>query len=128
MNAIPMRDGTAVAQHYLQQAMALRQELLTAVNAIALNSLTDFEQSLWQQEMLSSGMRRDLQLLRNLHLHPSLLEELRSANTSLQQVSRAYEGLIGQVSQSAALLRGVCTLYGQTPSATPNKQQLYCEA
>ena len=128
MNALPLRDGTAVAQHYVQQATALRQELLTAVIAIAQNSLSGFEQSLWQQEMLSSGMRRNVQLLRHLHLQPSLLEELRSANTALQQVSQAYQGLIGQVSQSAALLRGVCTLYGQAPLATPNKQQLYCEA
>ena len=30
MNPLSMRDGTAVAQHYLQQASALRLELLTA--------------------------------------------------------------------------------------------------
>lgn len=129
MTPLTERDGTAAAQHYLQQAAALRLELLTAMDAIGRNSLPDFEQSLWQQEMLSTGMRRNLQLLRVLHIQPSLLAKLRSVNASLQQVSRTYQGLIGQASQSANLLRGVCTLYGQTTSPTPGTQQLlHCEA
>ncbi len=129
MNPRTMRDGTAVAQHYLQQASALRLQLLTAMDAIGRNSLPEFEQSLWQQEMLSTGMHRTLQLLRTLHVQPSLLAELRSTNASLQQVSRTYQGLIGQASQSANLLRGVCTLYGQAPSPPSSKQQLlHCEA
>lgn len=128
MNSFSMHDGTAVAQQYLKQAAALKLELLAAMDAIAKNSLPDFEQSLWQQEMLSGGMRRSLQLLRNLHLQPALLAELRSANASLQQLSRTYQGLIGQASQSAALLSGVCTLYGQAPSPAHNKQPLCCEA
>ncbi len=128
MSSLPTHDGAAVAQHYLQQATALRKELLTAVDAIAQNSLPEFEQSLWRQEMLSSGMRRNLQLLRNLYLQTPLLEQMRSANASLQQVSRTYQGLLSQVSQSAALLRGVCTLYGQAPSPAHHQQQLYCEA
>ena len=129
MNPRTMRDGTAVAQQYLQQASALRLQLLTAMDAIGRNSLPEFEQSLWQQEMLSTGMRRILQLLRTLHVQPSLLAELRSANASLQRLSHTYQGLIGQASQSATLLRGVCTLYGQAPSPTSSKQQLlHCEA
>lgn len=128
MTPFSMHDGTVVAQQYLQQVTALRLQLLTAMDAIANNSLPDFEQSLWQQEMLSSGMRRSLQLLRTLHLHPSLLAELRSANASLQQLSRTYQGLIGQASQSANLLLGVCTLYGQAPSPAHKQQPLCCEA
>lgn len=129
MIASSTQDGTTTAQLYLQHATALRQELLKAIDAIARNSLPDFEQSLWQQEMLSSGMRRSLHLLRSLHIQPLLLHELRSANADLQQVSRTYQGLIGQSSQSASLLRGLCALYAQAPSSTKNKQQsLYCEA
>lgn len=128
MNSSSMRDGTAIAQQYLKQATALRLQLLAAMDAIAHNSLPDFEQSLWQQEMLSSGMRRSLQLMQHLYLQPSLLSELRSANASLQQLSRTYQGLIGQASQSAALLRGVCTLYGQATSPAHNQQPLCCEA
>lgn len=128
MSPLSMHDGTAVAQQYLQQATCLRLQLLTAMDAIANNSLPDFEQSLWQQEMLSTGMRRSLQLLRNLHLQPSLLAELRSANVALQQLGRTYQGLIGQAGQSAALLRGVCSLYVQAPLPEHNKQPLCCEA
>lgn len=124
-----MRDGTAIAQQYLQQAHALKQELQAAMDAIAQNSLPDFEQSLWRQEMLATGMHRSLLLLRHHHVVPAQLAELRTANAALQLVSRTYGTLIHQAGQSASLFSGLCTLYGQNSIPAAGKQpNLYCEA
>ncbi|MGI4756693.1 MAG: hypothetical protein ACRYGF_07585 [Janthinobacterium lividum] len=126
----PSYDAVTVGQQCLQQIEALQQQLQAGMDAIARNSLHDFEQSLWQQEMLTNGMRRSLALLSTLAVDAPLLQRVRQASASLQHTSRSYQKLVDQSSRSATVLHDLCSLYQHAPvQAEATKQQaLSCEA
>lgn len=122
-------QNNTAAQLCLQQFGMLQLELETAIDALSRNALTDFEHSLWQQEMLSTGLRRSLALLGIAPIDQKLRAELRSAAAALQKISRTYQAVIEQGGRSAALLHGVCSLHQAGPQHTTHTQQaLSCEA
>lgn len=123
-------DAVTIGQECLQQMEALRHEIETAIDAVAQNSLPDFEHSLWQQEMLSVGLRRSLSTLAVLPVDAALLTRVRQADALLRQTARGYQRLVEQSSQSGAVLRDLCSLYQHAPvSVTSTRQQtLSCEA
>lgn len=122
-------DSSVVALEYLQHVEAMQHQLQVATEAIMRNSLPDFEQSLWQQEMLTTCMRRNLAVLRGAPLDAALLRQLQAAVAALHRATCMYQGLIGQCSHTASLLRSLCTLHGQaTPSTSGRLQTLCCEA
>lgn len=104
-----------LAQQCLQQYQALQQEMDTAMSAIARNALSEFEHSLWQQEMLSTGLRRTLFLVTCASIDPVTRSQLQIAGAALQQKSQSYKALVEQSAQAAALLQGVCSLYQTAP-------------
>lgn len=113
----------------LQQYQDLHAELDAAIDAIARNALADFEHSLWQQEMLSTNLRRSLFLLANTAIAPELRRDLTAAGEALRQKAQVYKALVDRAEGTAKLLGGVCSLYQLAPSSSlETRPMLSCEA
>jgi hypothetical protein len=114
----------------LQHLEALQREVKIAVSAIAHNSLPEFEQSLWRQEMLCAGLKRLLLAVRRSTREIDDLGRLQAAGGRLRTLNRTYEGLVRRATQSAAQLRGLCQLYTNVPAPQmrPATTSLSCEA
>jgi hypothetical protein len=99
---------------YLETAHSLVQELERAMQAISCNGLSDLEESLAEQEVLTvrlRSLRRQLWVFNDTQpacLRPALERELPSdlvsADAELQAANRVYEAVLGHSSHSAALM------------------------
>jgi hypothetical protein len=97
---------------YLETAHSLVHELERAMLAISCNGLSDLEESLAEQEVLTvrlRSIRRQLWVFNDTQpacLRPALDRELPSdlvtAHAELQAVNRVYEAVLGHSSHSAA--------------------------
>lgn len=123
------RGKEATAEWWLKQLADLERELEIATDAIARNSLAEFEQSLWRQEMLCSGLKRSMQSLRRAGLDSQPLKALRASARSVWTANRSYAVLIARTRQSAAVLQDLCGLYRHLPSRRLSLEPtLSCEA
>lgn len=104
-------DAVSVGQLCLQQMEALHSELEVATDAIARNCLADFEQSLWQQEMLSTSLRRNLAVLNTFRVDDALRIRVRSAGARLQQAGNIYQRLVERSSRFSIVLQDLGNLY-----------------
>ncbi|MGI4854678.1 MAG: hypothetical protein ACRYF4_11615 [Janthinobacterium lividum] len=122
-------DAVSVGQLCLQQIEALRGELEAATDAIARNCLADFERSLWQQEMLSTNLRRNLAVLDTFRIDAALRTRVQTAGFHLQQAGQTYQRLVEQSSRFATVLQDLGMLYQHGPgTAVSTHPQLSCEA
>jgi hypothetical protein len=114
----------------LQNVKDLQDELQAAISAVARNSLSDLELSLWRQEMLCAGLKRSLFVLRRSAPGKELLRRLRGESVSLQHMNRSYESLVQQSSRSMSLLQDLCSLYTNAPVPAIDHalSSLSCEA
>jgi hypothetical protein len=114
----------------LRRLAELHSEMKAAIAAIASNSLSDLEHSLWRQEMICAGLKRSIFTLRRSALSAETLGNLRDVSHSLRELNRSYESLVQQSNRSAALLLDLCRLYTHVPApvhgTAPNS--LSCEA
>ena len=94
----------------LEYIEGLRHELQSAMEAVARDSLTDLECSLWRQEMLSVGAKRHIVRLSTLG---DLVSHRRvcAAVGALAQVNRTYEEVVKQGNRTVSLMQGLCSLY-----------------
>ncbi len=101
-------------REYLGTAQAIVRELERAMLAICCNGLSDLEESLAEQEVLTvrlRSLRRQLWVFNDTQpacLRPALDNELPTelvtAQAELQAVNRVYEAVLGHSSHSAALM------------------------
>jgi hypothetical protein len=99
---------------YLETAHSLARELERAMVAISSNELSDLEESLVEQEVLTvrlRSIRRQLWIFNATDTQPARLRlaldrelpsDLVNAHAELQAVNRVYEAVLGHSSHSAA--------------------------
>ncbi len=107
-------DRDRRTRDYLETAHSLVRELERAILAISCNGLSDLEESLAEQEVLTvrlRSLRRQLWVFNDTQpacLHPAAEKELPSdvvaAHAELQAVNQVYEAVLGHSSHSAALM------------------------
>jgi len=117
MNAIavtPVPDPTLRA---LEQISDMSRQVEVAIAAVARNSLVDFENSLWHQEMLCETLKRSVVMLRDSVQNDEAKALLSQALTELFKLNRTYESLVLQSSHTAAVLHDLCGRYSGTMPA-----------
>jgi len=133
--ALITREMQSTGAVYLRQMDELRDEIQSAMLAIAGNSLTVLEGSLWRQEVLCTSLKHLARTFGPDDLAGPLTARIRETSLALQELNRTYAQLVQQSSQSADLLYRLCRSYkDQTtsshsplrPSATA--QTWSCEA
>jgi hypothetical protein len=114
--AVPSRDQLAAT--YLQQLHALAFEISVAMDAIAANALTSFQESVAKQEMLcgvlanmantiSERVRSSEQPL--LVLSDSSVErKIRGTSGTIRELNLQYAALLKHSGRSIALLLSLC--------------------
>ena len=117
--ALSTHEMQSTGAAYLRQMDDLRDEIQSAMRAIAGNSLSVLEGSLWRQEVLCTSLRHLARTLGPDALSGPLTARLRDTSLALQELNRTYALLIQQSSQSADLLYRLCRGYRDQTSATP---------
>ncbi len=109
---------------YLHQVDELRNEIQSAMLAIAGNSLSVLEGSLWRQEVLCTSLKHLSHTFAPEDLHGPLTARIREASLALNELNRAYSLLIQQSSQSADLLYRLCCGYKEQTSSSTSSPRL----
>ena len=106
MIAAGSQNSNREVTEYLQTLRSLVCELKTALHAISQNALSDFEESVADQAVLSSRLAI---LAGNLsipqtHMDNDLKRQIRVAAEELQQVNRGYAALLQYSSHSGTMM------------------------
>ena len=103
----------------------LRKEIDIAMKSIAHNALSDFEMSLWRQEMLCAWLKRKIQGIGTSTSEQDTRSCLHDSTNALKDQLQSYEVLIRQCTRSAAVLSRVCRLHqtisGNTIRTNPQR-------
>ena len=107
-------DRQQQAREYLETARALVSELERAMLAISCNELSDLEESVAEQEILTDRLKtlqRQFRVRNDIHpalvqsqLDRKLAEEVVFACAELQGLTRVYEAVLRHSSHSASLM------------------------
>ncbi len=117
-----------LAASYLQQLQALAFEISVAMDAIARNAITNFQESVSKQEMLCAvlanlantiaapaGSPRQLPLGQGDN---SVAQKIRATTTAIRDLNLQYAALLKHSGRSIALLVSLCKTHtGQTEEA-----------
>ena len=123
------QDRESKAAEYLQALRSMTGELERAMQAIARNALSDFEESIDHQQVLSARLARladDLSVsLQTQHaiarasMDEDMTRQIRSAGDTLQQLNRRYAALLQHSSRSVALMTSFfSSFHGQFQEAS----------
>ena len=114
--AVPPRDQLAAT--YLQQLQALAFEISVAMDAIAANALTSFQESVAKQEMLCSVLANMANTISErfrsseqplLVLSDSSVErKIRSTSGAIRELNLQYAALLRHSGRSIAILASLC--------------------
>jgi hypothetical protein len=129
MNIAGIQDRDMKATEYLQTLRSLTHELEKAMQAIAHNALSELEDSIDSQRMLSARMSEladDLcvPLQANATISQACLDEemkqqIRSASQTLQGLNQRYAALLKHSSRSVALMASLFSSFqGQFQEAS----------
>lgn len=141
MIAADVQSGTTGAGEHLELLHALGRELERAMQAIANNNLPELEDSVAQQQSLSGRLSELADLLRapagagnadRAAVGGTLGQQIRSAQTRLQQLNLRYSILLHHSSRSVALMASLLNSFrGQiqeAPGARLKHQTWSCRA
>jgi hypothetical protein len=118
MNAASAVSAPDPTSRALEQISDMSRQVEVAIAAVARNSLVDFENSLWHQEMLCETLKRSVVLLRDSVQNDEARARLSEALGALFKLNRTYESLMLQSSHTAAVLHDLCARYsGVVPIA-----------
>jgi hypothetical protein len=123
------QDRESKAAEYLQALRSMTGELERAMQAIARNALTDFEESIDSQQVLSARLARladDLSVslqtqpaIARASMDEDMTRQIRSAGDTLQQLNRRYAALLQHSSRSVALMTSFfSSFHGQFQEAS----------
>ena len=108
------QDRELKAAEYLQALRSMTCELERAMQAIAHNALSDFEESIDNQQVLSARLARladDLSAplqtqsaIVRAPMDEDMTRQIRSAGDTLQRLNRSYAALLQHSSRSVALM------------------------
>jgi len=139
MTAIDVaQDRDLKAAEYLQSLRSMTRELERAMQAIAGNALTDFEESIDKQQLLSArlaGLADDLCVpleaqsnIARASIDEDMLRQIRAADDTLQSLNRRYAALLQHSSRSIALMASLFSSFQgqiQEDSGSRLKQQTW---
>jgi hypothetical protein len=123
------QDRESKAAEYLQALRSMTGELERAMQAIARNALSDFEESIDNQQVLSARLARladDLSVslqsqpaIARATMDEDMTRQIRSAGDTLQQLNRRYAALLQHSSRSVALMTSFfSSFHGQFQEAS----------
>jgi hypothetical protein len=119
MNDKELQDHDQLAATYLQQLQALAFEISVAMDAIARNAITSFQESVAKQEMLCAVLANlantigapvgsPEQLLPLGLSDNSVARKIRATTTAIQDLNLQYAALLKHSGRSIALLVSLC--------------------
>jgi hypothetical protein len=134
MITVGPHDSNGEATQYLQTLCSLVCEVKTALHAISQNALSDFEESVADQAVLSSRLAilagnlsasRDGNLsIPQTHMDDDLKRQIRVAAEELQQLNRGYAALLQYSSHSGTMMASlVASFNGQFQEASGSGSQ-----
>ena len=129
MTAVVTQDRNRQATEYLQILLSLTSELELALHAISRNALSDFEESVADQEVLSAGLimlAAELSSARipdpaafQAGIDSDLRCQIREAADNLQALNRSYAALLQHSNHSVALMSSLVSSFkGQFQEAS----------
>lgn len=95
----------------IEVAKELESELLRADSAISLNSLSQFEESIWRQQVLCASLQQELAAASDERLQADDRSSIIKALISLQSASHTYDALIQQSRSSTGSVLRLCSRY-----------------
>jgi hypothetical protein len=138
MTAVGTQDRNRQATEYLQILRSLKSELEVALQAISHNALAYFEESVADQEVLSTRLTmlgaelsfssKASPTSSQTGIHSDLRCQIAAAAEELQKLNRSYAALLQHSSHSVALMISlVCSFKGhfQGASASRSKYQTW---
>ncbi len=117
------------AAEYLQALRSMTGELERAMQAIARNALSDFEESIDSQQILTARLAKladDLSAplaaqpaIARATMDEDIMRQIRTADDTLQQLNRRYAALLQHSSRSVALMTSFfSSFHGQFQEAS----------
>ena len=116
MTTPTQRTHTFDEEAYLQQLELMREEIGRSMQAVAGNSLSEFEESLWRQEVLCVSLRRLVRAMVRATPSSSALARIFTVTTELCCLNQTYAHLIQQTRASCDLMYGLCRSYSESSS------------
>ena len=121
MNDIILQSRDQIAASYLQQMQELASEISVAMDAIAANTLSRFQESVARQEMLCAGLAsmanavsegfRSSETPLLSSIDPSVERKIRAAGSAIRELNLQYAALLKHSGKSIALLSLLCSSY-----------------
>jgi hypothetical protein len=110
MNDKAVLNHEPLGAAYLLQLQALAFEISVAMDAIAANALTSFQESVAKQEMLCSVLANMAKTIRSSEQPPLALSDSRigAASEAIFQLNLQYAALLKHSGRSIALLASLC--------------------
>lgn len=129
MNSAGVRDRNQNAAEYLQLLRLLSCELEKAMQAIALNALSDLEESVASQQVLSARLTALVNEIcapleagpsaSQARLDESVMQQIHAESDTLQKLNRRYAALLQHSSRSVALMTALfSSVNGQLKEAS----------
>jgi hypothetical protein len=129
MTAAGVHDRDRKAAEYLQSLRSLTSELERAMQAIARNALSEFEESIDSQQILSARLSKladDLCVplqanpaISRASIDDDLMCQIRAADDTLQKLNLRYAALLKLSSRSVALMASLFSSFqGQFQEAS----------
>jgi hypothetical protein len=121
MNDATLQTRDQIAASYLQQMQELAFEISVAMDAIAANTLSRFQESVARQEMLCAGLASMANAVseefRSSETHllssidPSVERKIQAAGSAIRKLNLQYAALLKHSGRSIALLSLLCSSY-----------------
>jgi len=118
MNGEALQKRDQLSSSYLQQLQALAFELSVAMDAIASNALSRFQESVAKQEMLCAGLvtmansvSEGLQTSEPAllpHIDTAVELKIRATSEAIRELNLQYAALLKHSGKSIALLLSLC--------------------
>ena len=121
MNDATLQTRDQIAASYLQQMQELAFEISVAMDAIAANTLSRFQESVARQEMLCAGLAsmanavsegfRSSETPLLSSIDPSVERKIQAAGSAIRKLNLQYAALLKHSGRSIALLSLLCSSY-----------------
>jgi hypothetical protein len=129
MNSAGVQDRNQKAAEYLQLLKLLSEELEKAMQAIARNALSDLEESVASQQVLSARLTALVNEIcapleagpsgPQARLDESVMQQIHAESDTLQKLNRRYAALLQHSSRSVALMTALfSSVNGQLKEAS----------
>ena len=122
-----VRDSTDPVTLLIARLSEVSSSIEEAIAAIATNSLAEFENSLWLQEMAVPSLNHSIQMMHSVTIPADRKVILRDAVSRLRMLNTTYEYVIKQGFDTAAVLHRMHIFYCGLAGAQSASGSMSCE-